>query len=76
MMLMKVAIRRFINAEIQQRREKGLCYRCDEKYSPGHRCKRRELNILVLQEEEGFEGELEEELASIETTPKLEISLN
>lgn len=23
------------------RREKGLCYNCDEKYTPGHKCKHR-----------------------------------
>ena len=25
--------------ERQQRREKGLCYRCGDKFAPGHRCK-------------------------------------
>ena len=24
---------------MQARRQKGLCYNCDEKFSPGHRCK-------------------------------------
>ncbi|XP_016172540.1 uncharacterized protein LOC107614929 [Arachis ipaensis] len=31
--------RRLTAAEIKQRREKGLCYYCDEKYSVGHKCK-------------------------------------
>ncbi|KAG8069340.1 hypothetical protein GUJ93_ZPchr0005g15330 [Zizania palustris] len=26
--------------EMQTRREASLCYNCDEKFSPGHRCKR------------------------------------
>lgn len=26
-------------SEMQGRREKGLCYNCDEKFGPGHRCK-------------------------------------
>lgn len=25
--------------ELQKRREKGLCFNCDEKFVPGHRCK-------------------------------------
>lgn len=44
------------------KREKGLCYCCDEKYSPGHRCRNKELHILVVQGEEGGE-ELPEESA-------------
>nr|GFA10821.1 transposon Ty3-G Gag-Pol polyprotein [Tanacetum cinerariifolium] len=30
--------RRISNTEAKARREKGLCYYCDEKYLPGHRC--------------------------------------
>ncbi|GJZ63642.1 transposon ty3-G gag-pol polyprotein [Tanacetum coccineum] len=30
--------RRISNTEARTRREKGLCYYCDDKYSPGHRC--------------------------------------
>jgi hypothetical protein len=26
--------------EMDERRAKGLCYNCDNKYTPGHRCKR------------------------------------
>ena len=72
----KAVVRRPTDAEIQQRREKGLCYRCDEIHSSRHRCKRRELNVLIVQEEEGFEDELKEGLASAEMTQKVEISLN
>lgn len=36
---------------MQARRDKGLCYRCDEKYSPGHRCKNKELWLLVFSDE-------------------------
>ncbi|KAH9649038.1 hypothetical protein KPL70_025831 [Citrus sinensis] len=34
---------RLIEAEIKAKRAKGLCYRCDDKFSPGHRCKNKEL---------------------------------
>ena len=27
-------------AEMDERRAKGLCYNCDDKYAPGHHCKR------------------------------------
>ena len=29
-------IRRLTDSETQAKREKGLCYRCDDKWSPGH----------------------------------------
>ncbi|WVZ51300.1 hypothetical protein U9M48_002455 [Paspalum notatum var. saurae] len=37
--------RRLSPAKMQQRRQAGLCYNCDEKFVPGHRCKR----IFVLE---------------------------
>ena len=35
----EVPFKRMSDAELQLKREKGLCYRCDEKNSIGHRCK-------------------------------------
>ena len=49
---MKTEIWRLTNFKLQQRHEKGLCYHCDEKYSLGHCCKRKELSVLVLEEDE------------------------
>ncbi|CAL9019337.1 unnamed protein product, partial [Prunus brigantina] len=33
-------IKRLSVAELKERRDKRLCYNCDEKFSPGHRCKK------------------------------------
>jgi hypothetical protein len=41
-----VPIKRLSPQELQARREKGLCYNCDDKFSPGHRCK-RSFHILI-----------------------------
>ena len=30
--------RKFTDAEIERRREMSLCFKCDERYYPGHRC--------------------------------------
>nr|TKR58079.1 hypothetical protein D5086_0000328630 [Populus alba] len=38
--------RRITNQEARERREKGLCYYCDEKFVPGHRCARPQLFII------------------------------
>ena len=32
-------IKRLNASQMQERREKGLCYNCDEKYQYGHKCK-------------------------------------
>lgn len=32
-------IKKMSPAKLTTRREKGLCYYCDEKYLPNHRCK-------------------------------------
>ncbi|PNX96980.1 retrotransposon-related protein, partial [Trifolium pratense] len=41
-------IKRLSPAELQARRERGLCYNCDERYQPGHRC-RRQFYILIAE---------------------------
>ncbi|PKU71793.1 hypothetical protein MA16_Dca008322 [Dendrobium catenatum] len=52
---------------MQEKRAKGLCFRCDEKYMPGHRCKDRTLQVLLVCEDEedeevgGSRSEVEEE---------------
>ncbi|XP_034198084.1 uncharacterized protein LOC117613593 [Prunus dulcis] len=33
-------IKRLSPAELRERRDKGLCFNCDEKFRPGHRCKK------------------------------------
>ena len=52
-----------IETEVQARREKGLCFRCDEKFVPGHRCK-KELQIMIVHEDEQ-EGDDEDEAEDI-----------
>ncbi|KAI0520439.1 hypothetical protein KFK09_007914 [Dendrobium nobile] len=47
--------------EIQEKRAKGLCFRCDEKYTPGHRCKDRTLQVLTVCDDEETEERGEEE---------------
>lgn len=41
-----------IEEEAAKKRELGLFYRCDEKYSPLHRLKGKQLNVLILSEKD------------------------
>ena len=45
------AIKRLSPDELQARRDKGLCYNCDEKFLSGHRCKRL-FHLLIVQPNE------------------------
>ncbi|KAE8665795.1 hypothetical protein F3Y22_tig00112528pilonHSYRG00009 [Hibiscus syriacus] len=45
-------VRRLTRAEAAERRLKGLCYNCKEKYGPGHICKGPQFLLLVVDEEE------------------------
>jgi hypothetical protein len=43
-------IKRLTPAELQARREKNLCYNCDDQYVPGHRCKQT-FHLLIVGED-------------------------
>lgn len=69
---------------MKERREKGLCYNCEEKFSPGHRCKTQKLYLLdgtQTEEEDGTEQEeaieaRQGEVSMSETVDFPEISLH
>ena len=73
--------KRITESEIQNKRAKGLCFRCDEKFTPGHRCKDRSLQVLTVcddGEDKSLAGEDEEDV-EVEEHPHLdsiEVSLN
>lgn len=51
-------VQRLSDKEWQVRREKGLCFKCDGKWQVGHRCNKKELSVLLSQEEGDDEGSL------------------
>ncbi|KAH9685790.1 hypothetical protein KPL70_014094 [Citrus sinensis] len=53
-------IRRLTPAELRDKREKGLCYNCDQKYSANHRCRSKFLLLMGTDDNEptSFEQEL------------------
>ncbi|XP_073220685.1 uncharacterized protein [Cicer arietinum] len=50
-------IKKISPAEIQLRREKNLCYFCDEKFSPSHKCPNRQVMLLQLEDEEEIQSD-------------------
>jgi len=63
-------IKRISPAEIQLRREKSLCYFCDEKFSFNHKCPNRHCLLLQMDEEEN-----ESEKQSHDDTTEQEIPI-
>jgi len=46
------------NQEFEERRLKGLCFWCDDKFVPDHRCKNKRLySLSIIDEEEEIRGE-------------------
>lgn len=55
---MTSGVRRLSWEKMQTRREQGLCFNCDEKFTPGHRCKSKQAYLIEPVESEGEETEL------------------
>ncbi|MCI02194.1 hypothetical protein A2U01_0023226, partial [Trifolium medium] len=51
-------IKKLSPAEIQLRRDKGLCYFCDDKFSPSHKCPNRQFLMLQVEDTEESDAEL------------------
>ncbi|PKA66677.1 hypothetical protein AXF42_Ash003332 [Apostasia shenzhenica] len=70
------------NSTFDERRAKGLCFWCNEKYTQGHQCKRRQLYQISLSGEVAPLSEIEEphieEMIEEEVEPETEtkVSLN
>lgn len=59
------------NSKIREKQEKGLCFRCDDRYFHGHKCKdkeKQELNLLIVNDE-GLDDEVEE--VEVQEEPKV-----
>lgn len=57
--------RRVSTTEMEDRRTKGFCFWCDEKYTFGHKCPNRRLYTLISEPMEGEEDQ-EEEITKVE----------
>ena len=42
----KISIKKITAAQMEERKKKGLCYNCDDKWASGHKCKQATLFLL------------------------------
>lgn len=54
-------MRRLTESEYQEKKAKGLCFKCDEKWEANHMCKKKELSVLLAEENDSG-GALEEDV--------------
>jgi hypothetical protein len=59
-------IQKLTRAKMDERQLKGLCYNCDEKYFPGHKCKEKNLFMAISEEI----SEEDEETPSMSESPE------
>jgi hypothetical protein len=57
--------------QIDERREKGLCFNCDNKHSKGHKHREKKLFYIDCEEEEEKELEPSQYLDIEDTTPTI-----
>uniref|UniRef100_A0A2N9EXV4 RNA-directed DNA polymerase n=1 Tax=Fagus sylvatica TaxID=28930 RepID=A0A2N9EXV4_FAGSY len=67
------AVRRMSPIELKERRDRGLCYNCNDKFVPGHRCKKLFVIEACMEE---TDGDLEMEIEPLEDHELPEISLH
>ena len=75
----QVPIRRLTPEKVEEYRRKNLCFKCDEPFTPGHKCRNKSLMMIESEEQEELSEEEEEILLEPKSSQKgkeLEISLH
>ncbi|XP_062085564.1 uncharacterized protein LOC133791660 [Humulus lupulus] len=52
-------VRRLTEAEYQDKRARGVCFRCDKKFHRGHECEQKTLQVMLIMDEEDSSPTLE-----------------
>lgn len=61
---------------MQRRREKGLCFNCDEKFVPGHKCKAKQAFMIEPCESDEEGSELTEKVSDATCEDGADISVH
>lgn len=72
------SIRRELPKELEEKKAKGLCFKCNEKFTKGHQCKKKQLYVLDGDQED-FDEDLtqEDDIEEVqEQEGDLQISIN
>ncbi|WVY96967.1 hypothetical protein V8G54_029118 [Vigna mungo] len=67
----KLPIKKLTEAEMQSRREKNICFNCDERYIRGHCCKQQFLLLTTFNTEDGDENASTKDIPNSEGVPQV-----
>ncbi|KAA8531158.1 hypothetical protein F0562_005928 [Nyssa sinensis] len=70
------AVKKMTQKELEERRMKGLCYGCDEKYFRGHVCKKKQLFMIEAEEKEDVFEDVVQEMEKEDVQEELQISVH
>ncbi|KAJ8629431.1 hypothetical protein MRB53_022754 [Persea americana] len=72
------AIRRKLPKELEEKKAKGLCFKCNKKFTKGHQCKKKQLYVLDGDQEDSDQEPIQEEESEevLEQEGDLQISIN
>uniref|UniRef100_A0A2N9HVX1 Integrase catalytic domain-containing protein n=1 Tax=Fagus sylvatica TaxID=28930 RepID=A0A2N9HVX1_FAGSY len=56
-----ISVQKLTPMQMSERRKQGLCYHCDEKWNPNHKCMKRRVYVIEEIEEGGVEVESDSE---------------
>ncbi|KAL6495833.1 hypothetical protein OROGR_030396 [Orobanche gracilis] len=65
--------KRLTGAGMREKREKGLCFRCDEPYHREHKCKNKQFRMIILEEDDVLDSDTESQ--EVENFSSLQLSL-
>ncbi|CAL5431290.1 unnamed protein product [Camellia sinensis] len=69
-------VKKMTQKELEERRMKGLCYRCDERYFKGHVCKKKQLFMLEAEDEEDVFEDVVQDMDKENVQEELQISVH
>lgn len=69
-------VKRKTPSEMHIRREKGLCYTCDDKFLWNHKCPNRQYLLLQTEEEDNSVDVIEDEQPTVDPLPSHQLSFN
>jgi len=67
--------KKLADVELQDKFAKGLCYGCDAKFSPGHRCANKQLHVLILEGDEDEADTADQKVESESAINSLQLSM-
>lgn len=74
-----VAFKKLSDKDMARKRERGLCFKCDEKFGLNHQCKNKQFQVMVLktiEDDAEWNGEIDVSEDEVEPQVTMELSMS